>query len=143
VKRASGLVDFGDIVAASDGCDGTRSASIGGPVGGALGNAVGEFEFVRRSLAAARDGLCHELINQLVEAGLAAEVFRAGAQTIARAPSGDPKFATLVMGDEPMVRLPLFISANVARYCLPDHRFPPIPHSLSSGKERSESKPMR
>jgi hypothetical protein len=36
--------------------------------------AVGDIKFVRAGLDAARDGVGHELIDELVEAGLTAEV---------------------------------------------------------------------
>jgi len=80
------------------------------------------------------DGLCHKLIEQLVQAGLPAEVLRARAQTIARTPSTHSQLASLVVGYEPVVGLFLFTTADVARYCLPDHPGSPRPHSLSAAR---------
>ena len=96
----------------------------------AVGNAVGDFEFVCAGLHAARDGLGHEVIDELVKAGLTAEVLGTGTQAVSRAPSGHPQLASLLVGYKPVVRLSLFTSTNVARYCLPDHRFPPVRAAL-------------
>ncbi len=74
----------------------------------------------------------HEFVYQLVQAGLPAQMFRSRTQPVARLPSAHPQFAPLFIGNEPMVRLLLLRCADVARYCLPDHRISPSPHSLSA-----------
>lgn len=71
--------------------------------------------------AAHRNRLCHELIHQLVQACLPAQMFRSRTQPIAREPSANPQLSTLLVCHKPVVRLLLFRSADVARYCLPDH----------------------
>ncbi len=85
-----------------------------------------KIKFIWARLDAPRDCIGHELIDELVQAGLTAQVLGAGTQPVARTPTGNPQLAPLVVRYEPMIRLSLFTSANVARYCLPDHQFPPV-----------------
>ena len=56
----------------------------------------------------------HELIHQLVQAGMPAQVLHAGAQPVARVPPAQPQFSALLGSNEPMVVLLLFRCADVA-----------------------------
>jgi len=67
----------------------------------------------------------HELVHQLMQADLPAQVFHSGAQAVARVPAAYAQFPRLLRSHKPMVRLLLFRCANVTRYCLPDHCIPP------------------
>ena len=101
----------------------------------------------------------NELIHQLVQAGLPAQMFGAGAQAAVRSPPGDAQFATMRVRHEPVIGLPFFCPADVARNGLPDHRFSrsaivlngrrfhrgKTPTSISSrieGEEERESKTL-
>ena len=85
----------------------------------------------RAGLYAAGDEALHEIISELVEAGLTAEVFGSCTHPGTRIPAANAQFARLFRGDEPVIGLPLFCSANVTRDCLPDHRFS-FAHALGS-----------
>jgi hypothetical protein len=52
-------------------------------------------------------------------------------QPVARIPPAHPQFLSLVIGHKPVVRLLLLRSADVARYCLPDHRISSVCIALS------------
>jgi hypothetical protein len=56
-------------------------------------------------------------------------MLRPRAQPVTRVPPAHPQLLSLVIGHKPVVRLLLLRSADVARYCLPDHRISPYPHS--------------
>ncbi len=109
--------------------------------------------FVRSRLHTHRHGPCHEVVHQLVQAGLSAQMLRPWTRPVARVPAAYAQFPTLVIGHKPVVRLLLFRSADVARYRLPDHRISPSPHSLSRLRRfrstpsgfvrRADSKPSR
>lgn len=70
------------------------------------------------------DGSGHELVDQLMQADLSAQVLGPWPQAVARGPSGDAQLAILFMCYKPVVGLLLFAGAYVARNCLPDHRIP-------------------
>jgi hypothetical protein len=76
-----------------------------------------------RSGMGAGDDALHEFISELMKASLAAEVPGAGAQTGSSIPSAHAQLAALLRGYKPMVGLPLFCPADIARNCLPDHSF--------------------
>jgi hypothetical protein len=76
-RRLSVVVDrpIGDIAASrsfADGC--ARCGTLQPPVVGTARRSLRHFELVRTCLASTRDGLGHELIHELVKAGLTAEV---------------------------------------------------------------------
>ncbi len=52
-------------------------------------------------------------------------MLRPRAQAVARTPSAHPELTALVIGHKPVVGLLLLTSADVTRYCLPDHLFSP------------------
>jgi len=102
-----------------------RQARIGGPSRGFHVRLL-----CRARLWPDRQGLGHEVVYQLVQAGLSAQMLRPRPEPVARVPPAHPQFSALVIGHKPVVRLLLFSSADVARYRLPDHRISPSPHSL-------------
>jgi len=75
----------------------------------------------------------HELIDELVDTGLSAQMLGIGAQTTARSPPGDAKLFALLVSDEPMIGLTFFVAADVARNGLPDQcKSPGRPAHISS-----------
>jgi hypothetical protein len=74
----------------------------------------------------------YEIIDQLMQAGLTAEMLGPWTQPVARIQPAHPQLSALVIGHIPVVGLLLLGSADVARYCLPDHRISLSPHSRSA-----------
>jgi len=74
----------------------------------------------------------HEFIYQFVQAGLPAQMLRPGTQPVPRAPSADTQLAALLRRHKPVVGLLLLRSADVTRYCLPDHGISSSPLSSSA-----------
>lgn len=72
------------------------------------------------------DGARHEVIDELVEAGLPAEMLGLQARTSLRVPATDPKFLPMFIGDEPVVGLLLVSTTDVARDGLANHRTLPL-----------------
>ena len=83
----------------------------------------------------ARDGFRHKLVHQLVQAGLPAEMLGSSAQAVTRRPTAYAQLSRLLVGNKPMISLPLLRSANVARNGLPDHRRCLLSISSRNGRE--------
>ena len=64
----------------------------------------------------------HEVVDQLVKAGLPAQVLRTCAHASLRAPPTDAEFRSVLVGHKPVVGLLLVSSADVARNGLANHR---------------------
>ena len=77
------------------------------------------------SLHARRNVPRHEVVYQLMQTGLTAQMLRPGAHPIPRVPPADPDFSPMLVGHEPVVRLLLLSAADITRNCLPDHRISP------------------
>ena len=79
-----------------------------------------------------------------MQARLSAEVLGSGAQAVARIPTGQAQFTILLVGHEPVICLPLFIPAQIARNSLPDHDRPfasPLSHDTRrAGQQTPASK---
>jgi hypothetical protein len=63
---------------------------------------------------------------------LAAQMPGPRTQTIPRTPATDSQLTALFVGHKPVIGLSLFIAANVARNCLPDHVRSLQLHSLAA-----------
>ena len=77
------------------------------------------------SLHARRNVPRHEVVYQLMQTGLTAQMLRPGAHPVPRVPPADPDFSPMLVGHEPVVRLLLLSAADITRNCLPDHRISP------------------
>ena len=70
------------------------------------GDSVRSFIRIRRALRPHGNRFGHELVHQLVETGLPAEMLRVRALPVARVPAADAQLSCLLISDKPVVGLP-------------------------------------
>jgi hypothetical protein len=86
----------------------------------------------------------HEIVHKFVQAFVAAQVANSCLDSITRAPGADAKLRSAFVGDEPVVGVEHFRSADVARDGLADHRISPSSfHRRLGGCMRNEGERNR
>jgi len=100
-------------------CTQRSQASVCAP---RLFNILFLLRFCRVSLRIRGKRARHELVHQLMQAFLPAQMKRAAAHASPGDPAADPEFVSLVVRNETPVRVLHLHSANITRDCLTNHR---------------------